>query len=77
MHSKLYQELVDTIMSDFSSPTFTRDCEELDRLKEKIMNIVQTNQQTHFNFDNLVKRTLARQSNNVNSIRGGFEATSP
>lgn len=40
VHSKLYQELIDIIMSDFSSPTFSRDCEELDRLKEKIMVII-------------------------------------
>jgi hypothetical protein len=54
VHSKLYQERIDVVMADFNSPTFAKDCEELERLKEKILQIVTKNQRSHFNFDNLL-----------------------
>lgn len=76
LHSKLYQEQIDMIMADFNSPTFERDAEELERLKEKILSIVTTYQRSHFNFDNLLKRTLARQSQQF-SQGLGMSAASP
>ena len=47
------------------SPFFEAKCEELDRLKDKILNIVTENQKTHFNFDNIIRRTLERNSSNI------------
>ena len=52
-------------MKDSMSPFFEAKCEELDRLKDKILNIVTENQKTHFNFDNLIRRTLERNSSNI------------
>lgn len=65
------------IMGDFNSPTFEKDCEDLERLKEKILLIVTTHQRTHFNFDNLLKRTIARQSQQVSQGGLGMSAASP
>lgn len=63
VHSKLYQEMIDYMMqADFSSDSFTNDHDQLERLKQTILTIITTHQKTHFNFDNLIKRTLARQS---------------
>lgn len=66
--SKLYQEHIDAVMNDLSSPTFERDCEELERLKEKLLGIVITNQRTHFNFDTLIRKHLERSANNTPMI---------